>query len=450
LSILARARRTWEAQPLPPLTVPGPSWRGVLSLLTTTALLALFVSAAIVLWTDVLKTYEQRSSFEPREGRGDFIAFYVAGEFVAEGRGDKIYDLEEISSRENELMPPTPSESRELPFYNPTFVAGVFVLISLLAYQQALWAWLVVNVVVLAACIALLDRLLTREPLQLRLPFALGAISFIPVYRAVGLGQASLFVLLFSTLAFGWLAEARQGRAGVMLGLLLIKPQYAVLPVLQLIIARKRQALLSFAAVAVVATAASVAVAGPQVVVDYPRLLIESGSWRESRGIYPANWFSWTGFFYALSWPSTAATFLGVALGLIGAVAALAISARVPHRGPTVLTGGAALTVAVLLLSPHVYRQDLVLLLFPAAVLLALTRGAARLAVCGFLLAIWIVVWTPVIVPAIPEPPWQGLSAENLGFNLFVPLMAAFLVALLTLLWIHRDESSESPADNPF
>jgi hypothetical protein len=103
----------------------------------------------------------------------------VAGEFVTAGRGDEIYDLGAISQRENELMPPTEAESRELPFYNPPFVAGIFALFSLLAYEHALWLWLVVNVTLLAACIALLDRIIARETVALRLLFALAAVSSI-------------------------------------------------------------------------------------------------------------------------------------------------------------------------------------------------------------------------------------------------------------------------------
>jgi hypothetical protein len=87
----------------------------------------------------------------------------------------------------------------------------------------------------------------------------------------------------------------------------------------------------------------------------------------------------------------------------------------------------------MLLLSPHVYRQDLVLLLLPAAVLLALTRGAERVLSSAFLLLLWLSAWLPVIVPALSEPPWRELSVEELGFNLFVPLMAVLLAALLWL-----------------
>jgi hypothetical protein len=179
LSILARAIRTWESRPLPYPAVPKISWARALGLVVTAAIGALFVSAAVLLWADILKTYEDRSSFQPREGRGDFIAFYVAGEFVTAGRGDEIYDLGAISQRENELMPPTEAESRELPFYNPPFVAGIFALFSLLAYEHALWLWLVVNVTLLAACIALLDRIIARETVALRLLFALAAVSSI-------------------------------------------------------------------------------------------------------------------------------------------------------------------------------------------------------------------------------------------------------------------------------
>jgi Glycosyltransferase family 87 len=436
LSILARAIRTWESKPTP-VALPAIGWARLSVLAIAAVLAVLFVSAAVVLWTDVLKTYEQRSSFEPREGRGDFIAFYVVGEFVLEGNGDEIYDLESLSRRENELMPPTDAESRELPFYNPPFAAGIFALISLLAYDRALWLWLVVNVTALAACVALLDRLLVRESPLLRLLFALAAISSVPVYRALGLGQASLLVLLLTTLAFTWLAEGRQ-RVGVMVGLLLIKPQYALLPALHLLLTRRREALVGLALVAAAALIASIGIAGPQVVVEYPRLLLDSSSWSEEKGIYPANWFSWTGFLHGLSVSSPASTMLGLTVGMLGAGAALFISARNAHQPSSVLAGGAALTVAILLLSPHVYRQDLVLLLLPAAVLLSLTNGVTRALAVAFLLLLWLVAWTPVTVPAVPEPPWSELSVEELGFNLFVPLMAVLLVSLLWLANRHR------------
>ena len=317
MSIFARAIRTWESRPLPLLALPEITWARALGLIAATALGGLFVAAAIVLWTDVLKTYEDRSSFQPREGRGDFIAFYVAGEFVLDGKGDDIYDVEELSQRENRLMPPTDSESRELPFYNPPFVAGLFALVSLLAYEQALWLWLIINVTALAACLALLDRILGREQPVFRLLFALAAISSIPVYRAVGLGQASLLVLLLTTLTYVWLAGGRQRHSGATVGLLLVKPQYAVLPVLHLALTRRREALAVVALVAGAAVVASLVVAGPEVVVEYPRLLLDSAAWREEKGIYPANWFSWTGFLYGLSVSSSLASGLGVAIAWV-------------------------------------------------------------------------------------------------------------------------------------
>lgn len=437
MSIFARAIRTWESRPLPPLALPEISWARALGLVAAAALAGLFVAAAIVLWTDVLKTYEDRSSFQPREGRGDFIAFYVAGEFAAEGRGDEIYDLRTLAARENELMPPTDAESRELPFYNPPFVAAVFALISLLAYEQALWLWLIINVTALAACLALFDRILGREQPVLRVLFALAAISSIPVYRAVGLGQASLLVLLLTTLTYVWLAGGHERRSGAMAGLLLVKPQYAILPALHLALARRREASAALALVAATAAVVSLAIAGPEVVVEYPRLILDSAAWREEKGIYPANWFSWTGFLHGLSVSSSLASWLGIALGAVGALAALVVAARSTHSPASILASGAALTVAMVLLSPHVYRQDLVLLLLPAAVLLALTKGVERAVAAGFLFALWLAAWPPLTVPAVPEPAWSELSIEELGFNLFVPLIAALLAWLLWLA--HRE-----------
>src|SRR5205085_1228506 len=101
-----------------------------------------------------------------RENMGhDFLAFYTAGTFVGDGRADQLYNLHSVSSFEHNLAR---TESLTIgtefgPYWNPPFLAWVFVPLAHLPYHTAWNVWCFINFACAAAAIWLLMRIMRER-----------------------------------------------------------------------------------------------------------------------------------------------------------------------------------------------------------------------------------------------------------------------------------------------
>jgi Glycosyltransferase family 87 len=377
---------------------------------------------------DTIDAVEARSRTKLWEGNGDFITFYAAGDMVLDGQGNQVYDVERVSEREEEIYPE--GQGVVEPFFNPPFVTGLFALFALVPHGAAFIAWTIVSLGALAAALVILDRLMRDLPAASRLLFHLGALSWLPVHRSLQLGQLSLLLVLCWAVAALFLMRAQEGKAGASLGVLLLKPQHLVAPVLVLGLAKRWRLLAGLAVVALILGLTALPLVGPGPIVSYPDLLLDSLGWENENGVYQGKLFGWNGFFYlALDGHRVAAS----ALALVAGAATLALAFFAWRQPDSQKSGGlglAAIVVASLLVSPHLYRQDLSVLIVPAALGLCCTSGWWRGVVGAALVGLWLLGW------AVFDPPLDGagdalLSPESLSFNWFVPGMAAFLVLLV-------------------
>ena len=179
---------------------------------------------------------------------GDFLNFYTAGYIVLTGRGAALYDLATQVAAQRELVAPADWQGIA-PFLNPPILALAWAPIAALPFKPAY----VVSTAALSG--ALLCGLRVLRPhvpaLHSRWSIVVGlAFLFLPLLRTVTGGQNT--AITFALLAAGYasLRSARDVWAGVWLGLLLYKPQYAVLPALLLLVCRRRSALVAFAGTA--------------------------------------------------------------------------------------------------------------------------------------------------------------------------------------------------------
>jgi hypothetical protein len=264
----------------------------------------------------------------------------------------------------------------------------------------------------------------------------LGFLTLHSVVRVLLHGQLSLWLVL------GWLLfvlcqqRGRERWSGAALALLLVKPQLAVLPVAWLLWQRRWGALQTFAAIALPLAVLSLAVSGPGVIVDYPRLLIESTSWDGKWGVTPADMFGWGGFAaravgfhspaYFVFWGTLAAASL--------VIAGWTIAGPWQPRRPGFLLASGALTTASLLLNPHLFMQDLSLM----AVAIALGAAYAKRTAGSF-------GWWPAFALVVWVAQLYGLKLlDRPGVNVTTPLMALLFVALVALY--RRDAAVATPA----
>ena len=194
---------------------------------TPEILIALF--AATVLLVGALFWADQ----EPRVEKTDFSVTYIASRMVYVGLGPKLYDLAEQRKLKDSVL----KYGEPLIFEHPPFEAFLLSPLGALPYRTAYLLWGLINI-----------SIWLNLPWLLR-PYAsvprdtLGYLGlwllFAPLGVAMFQGQSSLVMLLLYSVAFICLRRGRDFRAGLALGLALIKFQFALPLVLILLLRRK-------------------------------------------------------------------------------------------------------------------------------------------------------------------------------------------------------------------
>jgi hypothetical protein len=278
---------------------------------------------------------------------------------------------------------------------------------------QALFAALSLGAIA-GGCWILVARL--RAP---RLPVLLAACS-VPAAIGVGLGQWDGLLLLALTAAF-WQLDRRPFLAGLLLAVLLLKPQTVWLVPFVLLVTGRWRALGGFVAGAAVWVGSDLALLGSDWLA-WPRAMLEGGTAQMSgAGTQEVS----------LSSIVASAAGPGAGYGLALAAAAGLVLGAVAVRSR--LTDPLAIASAVcasLLLAPHVTQGDM-LLLTPAIALVGRRRpgvavGLAAILSVAFVPADWIRAVMPSGGPLAARPVLYVAAA--------VPLAATFVVAVLPTL----------------
>lgn len=160
---------------------------------------------------------------------GDFMAFYTGATFVREGDGRELYDLTSQYRFQMELA--GPPNTNWQPYVNPPLLAVALAPLSALPYRYAYMGFAALTLLAFVGAILLLKPelpALTRDRLTWLTALLLTA-SWLPLFRVMVGGQNTMLTLLLLT---GIYVAWRGGRlvlAGVFLGLLTYKPQFALL-----------------------------------------------------------------------------------------------------------------------------------------------------------------------------------------------------------------------------
>jgi alpha-1,2-mannosyltransferase len=206
------------------------------------------------------------------------------------------------------------------------------------------------------------------------------------------------------------LLDARPALAGMALGLLTVKPQFALLAPLALIACRAWRALLGAAASASLMVLASAILFGWSAWVTWLHLTAANLIWPDAKWIeYGRMWGNsvWT-CATVLGAPAFVATLLQLAFS-VGAAAAVCIAFR--HR---MTCRAPILLAATVLAAPHWSPYDAVLLTLAGAWWLALKPGAARQTWPWILmLALWLI---PVLSPPLLTPAGRLAPLLIAGF----------------------------------
>jgi len=301
---------------------------------------------------------------------GDFPAFYGAGTVVAEGDADELYDIRRQQRSQADLV----ADGEVQYFAYPPPVAAAY---SLLARLPYLGAYVVHTTLMAAALVGAfwLVRPLLPEDRPHGSVIAAAALTFVPAFMAVTLGQNSALIVLLLAGSWRFSAEDRDVLAGLALGFLLFKPQYAV-PIigLHLLLGAWRTVAASVG-VGIAWWVASAAMLGTGWVTDW---LDQVGDFNAiDAEVNGANAISWLGMAErALGVGTLPARGAGIVLAASTALALAATWWRRDRSSLGLPMGLAA--VGVLLTSPHAMFYDATLLLVSVAGLSAAGRAPRR------------------------------------------------------------------------
>lgn len=209
------------------------------------------------------------------DGHADFRNFYSAGYMVRSGDARALYDYETEKVYQDRLIS---RENLAMPFIHPAYEALLFVPLSLLPYRAAYFAFLTVNLALLAICYRLLrPRMQNLAKVWRGLPAAM--FLFLPVTGALMKGQDSILLLTLLAAGAVCLAEKREFSAGTLIALGLFRFQIVLPIAILFLIWRRWRFSAGFAVTAAVVAAVSVGVAGVAQTESYARSLLSiSGS----------------------------------------------------------------------------------------------------------------------------------------------------------------------------
>ena len=357
---------------------------------------------------------------------GDFLQFYTAGHVAQLGDADLLYNPEAYAREGKRLVPETPQTF--LPLYPPQ-LSVLFWPASHLSYGQAAIAWSLLSILLYATAGYVVWRQCPalREYRGLIAMLAVGSPAF---FDLIGHGQTTSISLLLLAAMLVPLCTTRNFLAGLTFGLLVFKPHFGLAGSVVLAINREWRMLLGAATGASLQLAVAWLWYGTDALVGYLEFISrpELSLMMLETDLFKSHSLrtQWT-----LLLPSQSLALAGYG------VTSIAILVRMTgywrSSAPTRLRYS-ALLITTILVSPHVFAYDLVVLL-PA-----------------FLL---IVDWS-LAHPSDRHSPLLRLLLGIAFVSPFLHLVAQFTriqVSILTLLAllvvVTRLETSSAPAPAP-
>jgi Glycosyltransferase family 87 len=213
--------------------------------------------------------------------RMDFRQLYAGG-YLARADPAHLYEYE----RQKEVQDAFISKAEGLlPFIRPSYEALLIAPLTHLPYRIAYFCFLCVNLLLLMACFFLGRDVFSRSGIIAQPRPGLQLFAFFPVTVAILQGQDSVLFLLGLCLVYRCVISGKQFLAGVVLALLLFKPQIS-LPLALFLTARYRFSLFAgFAVGGTFVSVTSVALVGWPGFVALGHVLLRTGSVSVSRNL---------------------------------------------------------------------------------------------------------------------------------------------------------------------
>ncbi|HVC77143.1 MAG TPA: glycosyltransferase family 87 protein [Candidatus Micrarchaeaceae archaeon] len=381
-------------------------------------------------------------------GHHDFFAIYAAGTLIRTHQAQALYDPSALTAIERHILPVPVGAAGYMAYLNPPAAAAAIAPLTYLPEPVARLVWLIISLGLGVAC-----GLLATTGLGLRirlLAITMVMLSF-PMFQTLAEGQSSLVLLLG---ALGALVLARRRHphlSGAILALLWLKAQLLVLALIWLLLLRRWRIVVSAIITVIVVTLLALPLTGSASNVDYFRFLgsVAVSHASGAGAVTPTAWEggllgmeNLLGLFATVVGQEhvTLVDVLTVASSIALVVYFLAATGRRWRRGEVTEFDGIAAVAVALLIDPHLYAQDCLLLVLMLAVGLRSIRSesdqAMLIVACVGLmdLAVLDTVWTT----GMPLRPPHLLTIALIGVVLLLSRTSKASPTGPALRWLFR------------
>lgn len=302
----------------------------------------------------------------------DFLAFYGAALLTLHGLVAQIYSSEALISFQRQIINHPVGAAGYMAYMNPPFAAVLLAPLALLSFAKARLLWLVLNLAVITGIAIWLSRPLDK---RFRLMGAFLLVTSFPVYQALIEGQPSILLLLGCVLAYIAAKKQNYVVSGVCLSVLFIKPQFALFTIVGLAIMKQWRVVLAMISSVTALALVLLPITGFNLYFTYAHymLAVVSDHFSGAGFVVPAAWYGAlntasgvNGFYTALFGQTqvdivntlTAASVL-ILLALFGWAFTKQKFSLSSNNGRLMLAAAIAMA---LLIDPHLYAQDVVLI----------------------------------------------------------------------------------------
>ncbi len=304
--------------------------------------------AVLITWAAVTDWFMAPGAARPA---ADFTVFWTASHLALQGHAAAVYDPSSFFHAEvaqfGEYV-----RNRTLPWLYPPTMLLFVVPVALVPFLPAYFLFFAGSLLCYACAISRLSGLRTHLPAPRAA--ALVILAYSAVFTSVVFGQNSVLTAGIAALALHLLGR-RPIVAGVLIGLLAIKPQMAMVFPFVLIATRAWRPFASAALTTTLIAAAGIALTGTSSLTGLNHTL---STVRDLHFMLPGYWFASPTSFAALR---LAGASLQAALAAQAAVGLLALAAAIDvwRRTQDMRLRGAALAIATLLTTPYLWHYEL-------------------------------------------------------------------------------------------
>jgi len=283
----------------------------------------------------------------------DFLQFYIGGSFVREGRLNQFYDMRALYTRAQAIAPGS-RDTLYTPIQSPQTSLAFFP-ISAFSYPVAVTIWIAVIVFLYAVSCALTWRDCTALR-RYRYETIACAVAFPGLFSTVLHGQTSVVALLAVAAALFALRHGWPFVAGLAIGCLAFKPHWLLAAGAVFVAVREWRVVAGAVTGAAGQFGITYLLVGSAVMSAYWRTLQAVQRFGDLLEPYPGD--SLRSFFKVFV-PSEAAALVAYVLC---AVATLWVAMRIWRSDAPFELRSSGVVLATLLISPHAFPYDLILL----------------------------------------------------------------------------------------